>query len=150
MRSMNFEIWLVKYVRFPVVVQIHLNFSKAMLIVFHFNLPQSSYWLWYLAFSWQCFQGFGCSGMWHCVRWMVADILREHGALAFEGQAVKEWTAWPSKVKSLCYSEMFGATQWAAQRYVVEDLNPLCLWTEFFWHMENTTWTWRIFDVSSE
>ena len=32
---LNFTV--VKYVRFPLVVQVHLNFLKAMFIVFHFN-----------------------------------------------------------------------------------------------------------------
>ena len=131
----KYEFWnftVIKYVRFPLVVQIHLNFSKAMLMVFDFNLPQSSNWLWHLAFSCQHCQGFGCSGMWHCVRWLVADILGEHGALVFNGHAVKEWNAWLLKVKSLCSPEMLGATQQAAQQYIVEGLNPLCLWTEFF------------------
>jgi len=135
----KYEFWnctVVKNVRFPLVVQIHLNFSKAMLTVFHFNLPQSSYW-WDLTFLWQHCQRFGHSGMWHCVRWVVADILGEHGALVFEGQAVKEWTALPWKVKPLCCSEMLGATQRAAQQHIVEDMNVMCLWTEFVWHVEN-------------
>jgi hypothetical protein len=137
---LNFTV--VKCLRFPLAVRIHLNFSKAMLIVFHFNLPQSSYLLWDLAFSWQHCQGFGSSGMWHCVvGWMVADILGEHGVLVFKGQAIQEWTASPLKVKSPCSSEMLGATLQAALQYIVEDTNALCLWTEFVWHMENPIWT---------
>jgi len=79
--------------------------------------------------------------MWHCVRWVVADILGEHGALVLKGQAVQEGMAWPLKVYLLCSSEMLGATVWAAQQYIMEDMNLLCLWTEYVRHMENSMWT---------